>query len=541
MAKVIAKPIALAIAAGITLGGSFGAGAPAFAQDGTVPSVAEEATQVLPHASTIEDSSDYYLTLHKRLNAKTPGESTGNEDPSVGGIPLPGAHFQLQKLQGDIREQSVFTHLTEVANEFNRAAGNWRGNGGAATPPLDADFSPQNKVTGQDGDIKFDNLKPGAYLVTETQTPEAQGAEVFVKSKPFIIFVPTVNKEGTGWEKNVHAYPKNSSLSVTKEVADENKHAFDDLRDRQSAQLGYSLLADVPVAPQGSFLKEFVVQDSYNKDELSIGDNFKPLVFRVPGGKGKLEPLNPNSYKVLTEQPATSNSQNLPADANTSFKIDIDAESAGLEGGDLVHVAFTATMLKAKDQDIENAVNTSGNFVNEAAGWQHFETPNDTVVTRIGDVRIHKVDQSNNERLLEGADFDLFRCDDPKNVIQSGTTGKNGELTFKGIHVSDWTNNLVPENPVEYCLQETDAPSGYLQTREEPYRFFLNVDSREFVEGGQNGETIRRVSMTIENIPDTDRPLLPKTGGMGILLVALLGLGIIGGGVYAARRNSATA
>ena len=76
MAKVIAKPIALAIAAGITLGGSFGAGAPAFAQDGTVPSVAEEATQVLPHASTIEDSSDYSLTLHKRLNAKTPGEST---------------------------------------------------------------------------------------------------------------------------------------------------------------------------------------------------------------------------------------------------------------------------------------------------------------------------------------------------------------------------------------------------------------------------------------------------------------------------------
>lgn len=80
-----------------------------------------------------------------------------------------------------------------------------------------------------------------------------------------------------------------------------------------------------------------------------------------------------------------------------------------------------------------------------------------------------------------------------------------------------------------------------MQTREEPYRFFLNVDSREFVEGSQNGETIRRVSMTIENIPDTDRPLLPKTGGKGILLVALLGLGIIGGGVYAARRNSATA
>lgn len=47
MANSIAKPISLAIAAGITLGGVFGAGSPAFAQDGTVPSVAEEATQVL--------------------------------------------------------------------------------------------------------------------------------------------------------------------------------------------------------------------------------------------------------------------------------------------------------------------------------------------------------------------------------------------------------------------------------------------------------------------------------------------------------------
>lgn len=32
MAKAISKPLALAVAVGLTLGGSFGAGAPAFAQ-----------------------------------------------------------------------------------------------------------------------------------------------------------------------------------------------------------------------------------------------------------------------------------------------------------------------------------------------------------------------------------------------------------------------------------------------------------------------------------------------------------------------------
>lgn len=560
MAKAISKPIALAIAAGITLGGAFGAGSPAFAQGlngqqtqtntmnvNTPPiddeDVDEEPTQVLPHASLIPEGTDFSLTLHKRLNPKSEGDATGNLDPGVSGEPLDGAHFQLQKLQGDIRKQAGLTHLAAVANEFNRAKGSWRGNGGLTTPPLDESFETRNGVTGQNGvagELKFGGLAPGAYLVTETETPAPNGAQGFVKSKPYIVLVPTVNKEGTGWEKDVHSYPKNTTAKVLKDVFDENKHALDDFRDQETAQVGYGLTANVPSISKGDFLSEFVVQDSYNNKEIGIDKDFKPQVYRQPGSKGRLQQLDPSSYEVLTQQSVSSNTQNLPADANESFKISINPDKAGLEGGDSVYVAYQATLLNAEDQDIENAVNSSGSIASDT-GTQRFETPNEKVVTYIGDIQIHKVDQSNNERLLEGADFDLYRCEAPEEIIQSGTTDKNGQLTFSGIHVSDWVYNQAPQRSVEYCLKETDAPSGYLQTREEPYRFYLNLDSREFVEGGQNGETIRRVSMTIENIPDTDRPLLPKTGGMGILLVALLGLGIIGGGVYAARRNSATA
>ena len=50
MAKAISKPLALAVAVGLTLGGSFGAGAPAFAQNSVnAPQVATQA----PPASTI--------------------------------------------------------------------------------------------------------------------------------------------------------------------------------------------------------------------------------------------------------------------------------------------------------------------------------------------------------------------------------------------------------------------------------------------------------------------------------------------------------
>ncbi|QYH19207.1 LPXTG cell wall anchor domain-containing protein [Corynebacterium aquatimens] len=34
---------------------------------------------------------------------------------------------------------------------------------------------------------------------------------------------------------------------------------------------------------------------------------------------------------------------------------------------------------------------------------------------------------------------------------------------------------------------------------------------------------------------------LPNTGGMGVVVLALAGLTIVGGGIYAARRNSKAA
>ena len=50
--------------------------------------------------------------------------------------------------------------------------------------------------------------------------------------------------------------------------------------------------------------------------------------------------------------------------------------------------------------------------------------------------------------------------------------------------------------------------------------------------GDNNGEVV--------NLEDTT-PFLPNTGGMGIAILILAGLGIIGGGAYVARRNSQAA
>ena len=552
MAKTITKPLALAIAVGLTLGGSFSVGFPALAQDdagqNTNPAVNTNPNGeqlIFPPAATIQDSNDYSLTIHKRLNPSDLGDATGNQDDKVSGTPLDGAHFQIQKLEGDIRKQSVLSNLTTIASEFNRAMGTWRGEGGLDTPPLDQTFTAKHGVTGksgQTGELKFENLKPGAYLVTETQAPAAVGAQGFVKTKPYIVLVPTVNTEGTEWVKDVHTYPKNSAARVSKHVRDAGKHSLSDFRDNpETSTVDYTLMATVPVAPEQQSLDEFIIQDSYNNKELGIGDDIKPVVRKLREGTQQAEIVDESKYQVVTQQPVASNSKNLPADANESFKIVFrNLEDADIKGGDTISVDFTTTILNAQDQDIENAVNSSGSFDGQQASGR-FETPNDKVVTHLGDIRVIKEDERDNKKKLEGAVFGLANCKAPENYFQTGTTDTNGEITFAGIHVSDWINNEAPAKAEEYCLTEIDAPHGYIKTREEPYRINLSRNSKEFVGEGKDRQAIRRVSLEVTNLHDTERPTLPSTGGMGILLIALLGLGIIAGGVYAARRNSVKA
>lgn len=110
MAKAISKPVALAVALGLTLGGSFSVGATAFAQGiQNAPQLAEGT----PAASTIPAGRNFSLTIHKRVNSQTLRNATGQEDQQVGGEPLEGARFTIRKLAGDVRTQAGLQSLVK--------------------------------------------------------------------------------------------------------------------------------------------------------------------------------------------------------------------------------------------------------------------------------------------------------------------------------------------------------------------------------------------------------------------------------------------
>ena len=87
-----------------------------------------------------------------------------------------------------------------------------------------------------------------------------------------------------------------------------------------------------------------------------------------------------------------------------------------------------------------------------------------------------------------------------------------------------------------YCLVETKAPAGY-ELLTQPVVFNLKKDDRKENTVGTTTVTLSKQVDVTNNRSTTLK--LPATGGMGILIVVLAGLAIIGGGAYAARRNSA--
>lgn len=64
------------------------------------------------------------------------------------------------------------------------------------------------------GQANFDNLQEGYYVIVETTSPQT----ATTKSANMFVALPLTNLEGTGYEQNVHLYPKNQLTPVVQEL-----------------------------------------------------------------------------------------------------------------------------------------------------------------------------------------------------------------------------------------------------------------------------------------------------------------------------------
>ena len=557
MAIAIKKTAAIAIAAGLTFAGSAGVAAQdALAQ--TMNTTAVTTAAGVPDASSIP-TGDVTLTINKRVNPTELRPANGEADNGASGAALQGVGFTAEKINVDITKQENFNKVAELANKRDIKGAEALGTGKAQ----------EFKDTDENGQTSLE-LPYGAYIIRETKTP-SNTTETYVPADPFIVFLPMTNKEGTGWNTDVQVYPKNSMAKVSKTVVDEGKNTLNSEakgkegepgylgpRPAENAVVQYRLDGVVPAAPEGRELKNVTLTDASKSAELQWNKENNAFIKGVyvvrDGAEVAIDAAN---YTVnSTADVPETNTNGLAAGADQAFTVTIDAKKAGLKPGETVRVKVEATMLKddTASKGIENSVRESFVFRNPNTGAEDKpkETPDDKVVTYVGDISVYKRGDEN--KALAGAEFQIGKCNDDKSgldgdAIQTGITDANGNLTFPGLHVTDYVNDAeISDAVANYCVKETKAPSGYATPsgKEAVHEITLTrktanaLNSEKTAFDAAASENVIANGAVIDNVKKTT-PTLPATGGMGVLIIALAGLAIIGGGVYAARRNSQSA
>ncbi|MGJ4098801.1 SpaH/EbpB family LPXTG-anchored major pilin [Corynebacterium macclintockiae] len=490
-----------------TVGKRVGALSAAFAIALAAGTVGAEVVYEAPTAqaqavSTIDNDQQLSLTLHKRIGAE--GEQgNGTEIKNPSGEPAERVKYKIELVQ-PLNNSGDWEKARKITDPSKAKA--WEGDGAYSN----------EGTTGANGTLKFENLPKGLYKVTETEVPADSG---LVPGAPFLVYVPMTNSDNKSWIYDVHAYPKNSKVTITKEVEDQNAQAGQDYK--------YTITTGVPAVAKNSTLSKYIV-----KDKLDQNLDAANATVKVKYGA------------------AADSAQELVADTDyelvkNGHEIKVEFTEAGRDKLKSTDLVFTTIKTKTNGF-IEHVPNDATLITNNGSSENDTVKTSDKVHTYWGKVTINKTDGNDENKKLQGAEFQLVQCvddgngvwkkkegTDPLNVQgqDKWTTNDQGTVTIEGVHVTDFANNQADEE-TNYCLHEIKAPEGYV-ANDALEHFELKKG-----EVDKNGAPTADIKYTANIKNYTDENHLPNTGGAGFWAIVLAGLAIIGGGFYAARRST---
>lgn len=163
--------------------------------------------------ATIDTTKKGSITIHKyEYNGAGGTEGTGEisdagKVPS-GTKPLADAGFTIYKI-ADVNDLTRYysTNPSELPNVNNYVTQDTTTKKWSINATYENDNVGGEKKTDGKGEVIFDNLELGFYVVVETTSPD----KVTVPVEPFIVSLPMTTKDGGNWLYDVNVYPKNST------------------------------------------------------------------------------------------------------------------------------------------------------------------------------------------------------------------------------------------------------------------------------------------------------------------------------------------
>lgn len=417
-------------------------------------------------AGNIDASQHGSITIHKRVGAE--GEAgDGSKLDKAPGTALSDVTFKIQKVTNlDVLKSSDWTTIKDMKP------------GDIASADLQ---DAGQGVTNASGDVAFNDLPLGVYLVTETNAP----ANITSKVAPFLVTLPLPQTAGK-WLYDVSVYPKNQQADPPKKsVADADGFTV-------GSTVVWTITQEVPKLNGADSFKAFSVTDALDsrlalqQDDVvvKIGDTVVP--------KGDYD-FSDTTVITFNEDGRALLKENQ---------------------GKTLSITLPTTVVETANGIIENSAITN---INDG------QQTSNTVSSNWGKLTVHKQDSADNKVVLKGAEFDVFSGPNATgDKVGHLVTGDNGEAT---ITLFVGSNDVKSR---QYSIKETKAPAGYNLVNTP-----INVD---VVSNTTTSSTVQAV-----NNPQATHPELPLTGANGQLLATIGGGALVllaaGSALILARRR----
>ncbi|WP_353067531.1 SpaH/EbpB family LPXTG-anchored major pilin [Arcanobacterium hippocoleae] len=360
-----------------------------------------------------------------------------------------------------------------------------------------ADFQETNVK----GEAVVNDLGIGAYVIVEKSAP----SNVTKKSAPFVVTLPYPNANQS-WLYHVHVYPKNTVL--TSEEMPKKKLNNADKVHFAGDTIKWTITQKIPQLDVNETLAKFEITDN------------------LPAG---VNDITNDSVQVTAPGGAQPNIQVIGGkNAKVSFE---GAELAKLTSGTTVTVTISAVIADNISGELSNQAQTNINDVtfNSDDPDNPSDDPNAPNATKVtfAKLTINKVNQQNKK--LADAKFVIW----PKPA--DGQCGNKPETAKEMVTAGELGTVEKQVKVGEYCVQETEAPAGYVISEE--YKAPKNIS----VTAG--GKTLTITNLKIGETGTFGLPNLPLTGATGALVLTALGAVILAVGanfvILAMRRRRA--